>query len=251
MKPYKKFFKTKESKIQTKDNDTLLAIVMHNHTGTISGPLLERFFFYEAVINVEPEKKEIKNITLSVFKKYKGEQINVIIPYIEMALSKHKIKFDYLRAELDVYTSSGRYEPNDDTLHIILSDKTLKKNPTENDYKEFVNDFSLMVGHELIHRFEAIKMNNIELANRLLKVSILKQKLYYGSKYEIMAYAWQIVNTFRLFGKIDSDIKIMLRSNSDVKFKYGDLMLKKYHDIFTIQDAELKLLYKYMYLYLK
>lgn len=258
MKPYKRFFhkikNIKKDRYLKSINDEAISLayfIGNNNKGCWSGPLFEKYMFYEEVINVKIELQEIHDVLITFFEKHMGESINVLIPYIEKKLEKFKIKFGYSHIESKKYTDFNRYDVETDIIYIMLTNKVLKDVFKLKDYEEFITDISNLLGHEFVHRHERIKIKNDELAKKLLKQDPRKVKKYYGSKYEIMAYAWQIVDNFRVQGKNDFVTKELLKYDNFVKFRFGGKPLETYHDIFTMQDAELKLLYKYMYMYLE
>lgn len=80
-------------------------------------------------------------------------------------------------------------------------------------------------------------------------ISLNDQRNHYANKQEIMAYAWQITYQFKIKGKSKEDTKVMLQSKNKEKFKYSEI-LERYHKLFSTNNSVIKLLYKYMYLYL-
>jgi hypothetical protein len=232
MKQYEPLIKIQD------DKDVALSIIL-DEGHIVCGPLMDEFVLYEAVINIEVEKNEIQNILINFLNKHLNKSINELIPNIENLLKNYKIKFKYI--------NSNDYDPNTNIIYSILTNKVFL---VDKNFDSFINQFISLIGHELIHRYEAIKINNNEITNRLLKRPYNERKKYFGSKYETMAYAWQIVNNFRTLGKKDKNIKILLQAQNDIKFKFGGGILVLYHKLFTINDEELKLLYKYMYMYL-
>lgn len=116
-------------------------------------------------------------------------------------------------------------------------------------YKEFKNQFAKFLKHEIIHREQNVRINNDEEIKKIIKKSRKGQIAYYSSKQEIMAYAWQIVNDFRIRGKSDKIIKDLIGKDSILATKFSP-PLKMYKDLFLQNSNILKLLYKYIYLYL-
>jgi len=242
MKAYKPLLGTEN------DEDVLLSYILDETNGTVNGPLIDRFFFNEAVINIEPEKKEIQLIFQKVFKENKEKTINELIPIISEKLKNYKIDFVYTYSDLPEYISTSNYNIDNDFIYLWLSNKIFDENKN---FDIFIEQCVSFIGHELIHRYENIKINNIDLSKKILQKSKIDRKKYYGNKQELMSYAWQIINNFRTLGKNNVSIKALLKGNNDVKFKFGGEILLIYHKMFTLNDDELKLLYKYMYLYLE
>ena len=123
----------------------------------------------------------------------------------------------------------------------IIGPNTVAGNPTT---KQILN----MLGHELIHREQYLKIEDDKLREKIFK-SNLDPKTYLSKKYELMSYAWQIIEFFKLTGKTDEEIKKILQHNSMLKFSFSPVLLF-YHETFKNNPDVLKRLYKYMYEYL-
>ena len=122
--------------------------------------------------------------------------------------------------------------------------------------KQFLIDFDKLLGHELIHRGQFLDTQDSHLRAEIFKVrpeNTYKNKhdynlAYFSRKEEIMAYAWMIIEELRFNGyTVDKILKVI---KSDTIVKNTASMLDVYKSIFTIEDAQLKRLYKYMYEYI-
>lgn len=116
-------------------------------------------------------------------------------------------------------------------------------------YKEFKIQFERLLKHEIIHRQQFLRVNNEEVIQKIIKKSRQDQINYFKSKQEIMAYAWQIVYDFRITGKPDEVIKELINKESFFATKNSKI-LEIYKNLFKEGSEEIKLLYKYIYMYL-
>jgi hypothetical protein len=76
--------------------------------------------------------------------------------------------------------------------------------------------------------------------------------VYLSKPKEIMAHAWEIVQEFKLFGKNNEAIRMILKSNRDsenLKWLLFSARLKMYYNSFEPTSKTMKLLYKYIYEY--
>ena len=93
-----------------------------------------------------------------------------------------------------------------------------------------------------------MNISNILKSILNLQKRITNEKEYMSDKHEIMAYAFNTVEYFRMIGLTDLDLISRLKKK--------DIMLnscffyQKYNEVFNMEDKELKLYFKYMYMYL-
>ena len=131
-------------------------------------------------------------------------------------------------------------------LNNLFVDEELQKN--------FLISFDELLGHELIHRGQFLNKQD-----EIIRVDIFKLKqvkgnqhnkdmYYYSLKGEIMAYAWMAVEELRFNGYSTKRILEIIKTNEPLKKESP--VLKIYRELFTIDDAQLKRLYKYMYEYI-
>ncbi len=112
-------------------------------------------------------------------------------------------------------------------------------------YKSFCYEFMDLIGHEMIHRIQYINSKE----QWIVKLQNTKDpKKYLFDPHEIMAYAWQIVQYFKLQNYTNKQIKEILSSTNNEKLNCRTL--KAYHYFFDKDSDVIKRLYKYMYQYL-
>lgn len=140
------------------------------------------------------------------------------------------------------------------TIGIFLNNNFLKMYGDEKFYKKFLLGFTEVLKHELIHRGQDLKVKDIKLRDKVMSQSDdWKIEKYLSNKQEVMAFAWQIVERFRIEGYSNIEIKNLLKSDSKPKLSSSNI-LANYHYLFKKDIKKnkdvLKLLYKYMYMYL-
>ena len=206
-------------------------------------------YLYEAVLEnlIELENLEVllyKNARYIIENNY---DFNDITQKLDDIFVNHKLRFMYQsRASIEKYIIDASYNRESDLIIIYYTTKIEKL--TLDNYKEFVKDFKSLIGHELVHREQSIR---VKYDDHWKKMKNKDDSQYLSDRREVMAYAWQFVNTFRMNGITDKNIKKILQTNSNIKLDIGGIMFKKYHNIFPKNGTILKLLYKYMYLYLE
>lgn len=218
---------------------------------------------FEAVIKPEIEKKEIFK-KLSMIKVDNPINFNDLQYMINALLAKYKIKVVFTavpeKGKPNQFSFTGGYNEGSDNITIITNLNLF----SYFSYTQFVQEFTSFVLHEIIHRYQFNRIQYEEvrkkLANEKSKRSrdvlshpgnVEKLKKYLSDKYEVMSYAWQIVDAFRIKGMEDTKIKSILKQNGFIKYEYGGQPLEDYHTVFDISDPVLKRLYKYMHEYLE
>ncbi len=232
------------------NGNSLVEIALLQEEGAIiESPLTTGIYIYEAVIDNSYELNSI----LEIFHINKPLLLNNINDFnnfsntIQDLLDKHKIKFIYSGEASDKsFISLASYNDTSDTIILFYSKKITGLNSSN--YKIFLKEIQTLLGHELIHREQSIRNKQKETWEKNNTQDIEK---YLKDKREIMAYAWQFINTFRMSSISDENIKKILRTDSQIKFDIGGNLFKKYHILFNIDNPVLKRLYKYMYQYLE
>lgn len=189
--------------------------------------------------NIVPLIKQLADIV------YDSKTYKEIEKKLNKLFSTFYIKFVFTK-EVSAFGIVGASTTNDkiQSITIYLSSNLLELRNTTG-MKEFFLELKSKISHELIHRLQFIKANRDKLNSRK---RITDEKEYMSDKLEIMAYAFNTVEYFRMMGMVDSDLKNRLKKK--------DIMLnscffyQKYNEVFTIEDKELKLYFKYMYMYL-
>ena len=123
--------------------------------------------------------------------------------------------------------------------------------------KGFLTKFDQILGHELIHRGQFLNVQGEHLRAEIFKLKpedaigneYDKAMHYYSRKGEIMAYAWMVIEELRFNGYSANKILEIIHNN--IKTENESLVLDQYRKLFTIEDIQLKRLYKYIYEYIE
>jgi len=134
------------------------------------------------------------------------------------------------------------------TIGIFCNYNILDCVNNRNFFNGFKKWFLFVCKHELVHRGQALQIEDAKLRASVLKKDFDDQIQYLSDKQEIMARAWEIVELFRFQNYSDKQILNLLKKDSIEKFQVRTL--KVYHEYFDMSDSVMKLLYKYMYWYL-
>ena len=115
-------------------------------------------------------------------------------------------------------------------------------------FTQFKKWFLFICKHELVHRGQALQIKDAKLRSEVLQKDTNDIIIYLSDPQEVMARAWEIIELFRFNNYGDARILKTLQKK-DIE-KYQIKTLKVYHDYF--EDTQtIKLLYKYMYQYIK
>lgn len=272
MKRYKRKFE-KYSNLDFENLDSLVSMI-ENVTCWHDG-----WKIYEAVINPKVEVNVIKNIIIKNQNNfYKNvNSIDNFKQFFNNLFENRKITIEYFLKEGEKFVLSSRYSHGVNEI-IISAGKLINilfEDKNNKDYLRFAEELSSSIGHELVHRYQAIK---IEYEEKRIEVwdSISDRRRYYDLKkkrnisneeryinylatpQEVMVHAWKIINNFRLCGFNDNQIVKMISSNfnSDIVIKSGGIILQDYYNIFKPLEKTNKYntifrtLCKYMYQYL-
>lgn len=228
--------------------DSLASMAEAEHNGAWIEGINGRYIYEEVLENII----ELENLELLLYKNSNyiiknNHDFNDFTYKINNVLENHKIQFIYSsNAPIEKFIIQGTYSRKEDMILLYYSSKIEKLD--ESNYKEFVNNFKNQIGHELVHREQSIRVKQDEYWKRSQNKD---DSQYLSDKREVMAYAWEFINTFRMSGISDKNIKRILQTDSNIKLSIGGIIFQKYHKIFPKNGTILKLLYKYMYLYLE
>lgn len=145
------------------------------------------------------------------------------------------------------------------SIRISLNKHILNSLNNEAFYNLFIKYLMNILKHELVHRGQALRIKDLNIRAEVLSKDygelITKNNIrkYLADKQEIMANAWFIIQTFKFHNYDNKKIINLLNTNhkhDDKKILMSNL-LKIYHDYFEMNENPIKLLYKYMYLYLQ
>jgi hypothetical protein len=135
------------------------------------------------------------------------------------------------------------------TIGIFCNSNLLQLQFKDNNYiNEFKKWFLYVLKHELIHRGQKLEIKNVKIRAMINSNNkILKDEL--KEPQEIMARAWEIVEYFRIIYNMSKNKILQIINNTDDITFGGNRTLFVYMELFNHDSKEIKLLYKYMYLY--
>lgn len=231
MKKYKKIFE---------DSDLALS-ELHDKGAFIN--CLE--YLMESIIKPELYIENLLNIlddNKNILKKYTHPED--LVKALSNLYKNHKIEFKVYNMNLDSFIYLGSHTI--DTIYLNCTPKIIY---AYKDYTNFKIQFEKFLKHEIIHREQFNRINNEDIIKKILNQDKSSQIKYFSQKYEIMSYAWQIVYDFRIAGKDDKIIKKLVSKQSFVANRFS-IPLQRYKKLFKKDSDTLKLLYKYIYMYL-
>lgn len=201
-------------------------------------------FFNEAVIKVATYDK----ILYSFFTKCKPQiqnkklSIDEIIKILNENFSSLKIIFqlDKLKNREEGGTDSDAYN----TIYIFLVQGSYKRFFVYND--EYISLLLKIIHHELIHRNQAIRMKSQEIISKIFEYDPEEIKEYLEQKVEIMPFAFMVVEESRAHGWSDDKILQNLKT-----FSSPSVIFNGYLDYFDKDSRIIKMLVKYIYMYLQ
>jgi hypothetical protein len=204
-------------------------------------------YFTEAVIN--PDKYISNNIQPLINKTanaiYDSKNMQSICKKLNFLFSKLNIEFKNLK---DVSPIGILHAPATNnkkkTITIYLSDNLLNVRQTK-DMRFFFLELKAKLSHELIRRGQFIKADTLDLKGYAANDNELS---YMKDRHEIMAYAFNTIEYFRIIGIRDEQLKSYIKQKHPLL--NSCFFYTQYANNFTKEDKELKLYYKYIYMYL-
>ena len=246
MKRYKSLFRYKEDEIVE------ICLQEDEAGGRFCGDA--NYLLIEKVIDNSVELSEIGDILSDNQKILQNfSLVDDLISFLNNVFDNRKIKFIYTPKDTPNIIPVGSTSIKNQYIFIYCSDRLkelLDSKGDETIFDEFLQDVFRILGHELVHREQMLRVEQKNLLTTIHRKSTNDQQNYFSNTYEIMAYAWQIVNTLRLTNLSDSSIKKILSLNSKTKLDLGGEILQIYHQLFKDTSPVLKRLYKQMYEYL-
>jgi hypothetical protein len=145
------------------------------------------------------------------------------------------------------------------SIRIFLNSNILNSYNNEEFYKLFIKHLTTILKHELVHRGQALKIEDLEKRSKVLTKDYGELttknniKKYLADKQEIMSNAWFIIQTFKFYNYDNNKILKTLNvdHNYDDKKIIMSNLLRIYHEYFRMNENPIKLLYKYMFMYLQ
>jgi len=239
-------------KVKYELKDCLISVQPHNFKD-------EKYMWviHEAVINIEGYannvKKLFKEIKGEVLNKFKNKTLDELYWFFNEVLKNNKIEFKSSGSSGSLYVRNGAINRKTLIIHINCNSNIIDIVTDSKKYDSFLNEVIIVIGHELIHREQMIHINDVKLREYIYNLILVKDlntaRKYLSRKYEIMSYAWQIIETFRMTSITDKEIQSILQDSSQKKFAFSPILLW-YHKVFTIEEEPLKRLCKNMFEYL-
>lgn len=235
MKPYKKYFYY-DNLLSINTSEFLLENVLHPEKYL---KLLQNFLERKgkSIIGRKDNAKFFCGYLSRIFKKYN------ILFVLDTTVSK--VQGDEYKLG---FTESGYNGGNKNDINIFCNENIIKAQINKKFYDLFSKYLLKLLGHELIHRIQALNVEDIKLKRMIYQQINPNVDLagYLSNKYEIMARAWQIVEEFRFYGYDDQKIKNVLYDRYEPSIS---ISLFYYRNLFKTNTDTMKLLYKYIYLY--
>lgn len=212
----------------------------------------------EAIINPnnylrDIDKKLDKLLNRIINKNYDAKKVCRIL---SVGLSRYKIEIIYqnsIERGLDINIrfgiNSGACLPDRySSIGIFCNDNIIRIQDNIDFRGQFKNWFLLVLKHELIHRGQNLAVKDIDVLVKVKSNEKEKFKQELSNPIEIMARAWESVEIFKLVNHLENNDIINILKNYS---KYAlNNTLNTYIELFKKDSKELRLLFKYMYLYL-
>lgn len=208
----------------------------------------------EAVVKPEEYIKNIYNIIQKIPKYYKEnfDNLKKFTYKLNFKFRKEKVIFEAEKGVrsgvnnfLDYGINEARcYLDRFGTIIVYLNPNVFKISA-----EEFVKILTNIIKHELVHRGEFLRVNSKNTKNKMMQKDHSTRIKYLSDKHEIMAYAWSIVEEYKIIGfKRDKILNFFRNGTEDLNYSINYQM---YRNTFEKDDPVMKLLYKYIYMYLE
>lgn len=218
----------------------------------------------EKVIFPDKYCKEVMDIVNSSDFKQCIEQydnLDLMVKALSFIFQKYHIEFhvEHLPKGLDTITplgfnGAGTYSDQYNTIFIVVNPHILKSKQSPDAFKMMKSALCKLIKHEIIHRVQKTNVHNQKMKSKIYDNSKKVPAEYYAGKYEIMAYAYTIIQDLRLLGNYDDEeILQSLRSNKAKDLiQIGDYSytFRMYTKLFDLESDVVKKLYKYIFQYL-
>lgn len=220
----------------------------------------------EKVIFPDKYSEDIQKIIhSSKFQKYvyKYDNLMVLTKNLNSLFKKYHIIFyvDFLPKGVDSavetgFNGAGALSDKYNTIFFTLNSNFKKSTLSDSNFAKMKEGFIKLLNHEIVHRVQKQHINNekqkVSIYDNAITDSDLK---YYSGKYEIMAYAYTIVQDWKLLGNLsDEEILKYLRSRDAqelMKMYRYSYTFQRYTSLFDKNSDVRKLLYKYIVEYIE
>jgi hypothetical protein len=223
------------------------------------------FFDYlliESTINPEMYFQPIEKICQNLFEKYNDEDnIVKLCKKISSSLSKYKIKFIpnmTVDSGRDFYIplgiNSGNVMYDKYCTIVIHCNRYIMDSFTQRDiFNNFIKALYIVIKHELLHRKQYLNTESLKLIQKIGngKKTDRTGAEYLSDDHEIMAFAWQAIEYFRLSSLSKLQILDILRKPKEY-FTVSNSVFTAYwrgYDLGFLSEDVIKKFYKYAYLY--
>jgi hypothetical protein len=207
----------------------------------------------ETVVKPEDYIKNIYNVIEKIPTYYKQtyKNLNKFALKLNFKFRNEKIKFEDEKGVrsgvnnfLDYGINEARcYSDRFGTIIIYLNPNVFKVS-----VEEFIEILTNTIKHELVHRGEFLRINSENYKSEMMRKDHSTRVKYLSDKHEIMAYAWSIVEEYKIIGFNRNKILNFFRHGTeDLNYSINYQM---YRNTFEKNDSVMKLLYKYIYMYL-
>lgn len=221
---------------------------------------------YEAVLFPTDYKYELEKKLKDFFNKNlkRDLKLSMLCARLTFLLRGYKIKVKEWKStcadaeECNFYgiENSGTFPDKNGSIIIYLNTRTISIFTNELFYRKFYDFFIIQLEHEIVHRKQFLTVKDIKLRKKLFtKKDPLSPKRYLSDKQEVMARAWDIIETLRCKGKTYSDILQIIQSPKKYKEDIKIHSLVAYYFYFSNRNREdqevLNQLKKYIYEYIE
>jgi len=218
------------------------------------------FDLSEGTINPDKYLYDIEEKIDNVLKRMKNKnyKLTALCMILSSAVSKYKIDFkgesnivsgqeDFIKFGIN----KGATKPDEfASIRIYCNPFLLKIQQNEIFLNSFKKELLVVLKHELIHRGQDLQVKDLKLRFEVMSSSHESLIKDLADKKEIMARAWEIIELFKLKNDFTKEeIRIRIIKHDD--YRGLNNTLDFYFKAFGKNSSVIKLLYKYMYLYLE
>lgn len=185
--------------------------------------------------------KDIVDILHNNYAKFELQKFNKL--FAPFKIQFETSLFDPTKRRLSNSIKSGSMDVKNYIIYIELFEESL--NFINRSYGTFMNDFLVVLKHEIIHRLQFLNIKQEKERLKIAHKQSKSDKAYLSSKHEIMAWAWNIIEILRML-YTNEEIANQLRSGNIDSVMYND-----YLTLFDKNSKQIRMLNKYMYKYLQ
>lgn len=168
---------------------------------------------------------------------------------LQYYFKKYRIEFNF-----DDFDNSnklclgGNFDEETKTITVFINKNVANTYEQYYTLDTFWKSIEEVIGHELVHKIQFYKRQFIKNVDNTSIKTQLKRKE------EIMAYSWQCVDLFMLYGLNKSEALKSISDYNNIN-RYNNIILMNYYHYFNNSDKKdryvLKLFIKYVYEYIQ